>query len=164
MPLVNAILAELEQEARTTRKVLERVPDDKLEWRPHEKSMTLGRLANHIATIPSRVLSWVKASELDLDQARPAEPPDRTDLIVAAFEKHLEEIRDYLGSIDDAALKEPFTLRKGEKTLLSMPKIAVVRTVLLNHTYHHRGQLSVYLRLLDVPLPAMYGPSADEQM
>ncbi len=164
MSLVSAILGELEQESRTTRKVLERVPDDKLGWAPHPRSMTLGRLASHIAMVPSRVLLWLRAGEFDLVNAGPAPGLDQTALIVAAFEKNLQEIREHLVSIDDSVLKEPFTLKKEGNTVASLTKIGIVRSVLLNHTYHHRGQLSVYLRLLDVPLPAMYGPSADEQM
>lgn len=164
MSLVSAILGELEQESRTTRKVLERVPDDKLGWAPHPRSMTLGKLAYHIAAVPARVLLWLRAAEFDLANAGPAAGLDQTALIVAAFEKNLQEIREYLVSIDDSVLREPFTLKKDGNTVASLTKIGIVRAVLLNHTYHHRGQLSVYLRLLDVPVPAMYGPSADEQM
>ena len=164
MSMVSSILAEIEQESRTTRKVLERVPDGKLDWSPHPRSMTLGRLASHIAMVPARVLLMLRSAEFDLAQAGPGAPLDTTASIVAAFEKNLQETRDYLVSIDDAALKEPFTLKRGEKTVAAMTKIGIVRGVLLNHTYHHRGQLSVYLRLLDVPLPPIYGPTADEQM
>ena len=164
MSLVSSILAEIEQESRTTRKVLERVPDDKLGWSPHAKSMTLGRLASHIAAVPARVLLWLRAGEFDLAQAGPGAGLDQTAAIVAEFEKNMQEIREYLVSIDDSALKETFTLRKGDKTITTMTKMGIVRAVLLNHTYHHRGQLSVYLRLLEVPLPPIYGPTADEQM
>src|SRR5688500_18547025 len=113
MSLVSAILGELEQESRSTRKVLERVPDDKLGWAPHPRSMTLGRLASHIAAVPSSVLSWLRAGEFDLADAGPRQALDETALIVAAFEKNLQEMRDYLVSIDDSVLKEPFTLKKG---------------------------------------------------
>jgi uncharacterized damage-inducible protein DinB len=162
MPVVHAILAEIDQESKTTRKVLERVPGDKLSWKPHEKSMSLGRLAWHIASIPSRALMMLREGEFDLSNAGPSAPPDSTAAIMDGFERHLAEIREYLGSIDDAALKEPFTLRRGEQVIMQTKKMGVVRAVLLNHAYHHRGQLSIYLRLLDVPVPAIYGPSADE--
>src|SRR5688500_7970443 len=117
MSLVSSVLAEIEQESRTTRKVLERVPDDKLGWSPHARSMTLGRLASHIAMVPARVLLMLRAAEFDLTQAGPAAGLDQTALIVAAFEKNMQETRDYLTSIDDSALKEPFTLRRGDKTV-----------------------------------------------
>ena len=162
MPVVNAILAEIEQESKTTRKVLERVPQDKLNWKPHEKSMSLGRLAWHLAFIPSRVLSMLGEAAFDMAAAGPTTPPESTDEILAGFDKNYGDIRQYLQSIDDAALREPFTLRRGDRVILSMPKLGVVRAILLNHTYHHRGQLSVYLRLLDVAVPSIYGPTADE--
>jgi uncharacterized damage-inducible protein DinB len=164
MGLVSSILAEIEQESRTTRKVLERVPTDKLTWKPHEKSSALGRLAWHIASIPARALAMVRDGDFDMATARPLEPPDSTALIVAGFERHTAEVRAYFESIDEAVLHEPFTLRRGPQVIVSMKKIGAVRAILLNHTYHHRGQLSVYLRLLDVPVPPIYGPTADEMM
>jgi uncharacterized damage-inducible protein DinB len=162
VPIVNAILAEIEQESKTTRKVLERVPGDRLSWKPHEKSMTLGRLAWHIASLPPRVLMMLRSGEFDLVKAGPSAPPDSTAAIMEGFEKHLAEVREYFSSIDDQVLKEPFTLRRGEQVILQIKKMGVVRSILLNHAYHHRGQLSIYLRLLDVPVPSIYGPSADE--
>ena len=162
MPVVNAILAEIDQESKTTRKVLERVPADKLSWKPHEKSMSLGRLAWHLAFIPIRAMAMLRDGEFDLATAGPTAPPETTDEILAGFDRHYAEVREFLASIDDEALKEPFTLRKGERVITSMKKIIVIRSILLNHTYHHRGQLSIYLRLLDVPVPSIYGPTADE--
>lgn len=164
MPLVNAILAEIEQEARTTRKVLERVPADKLSWTPHAKSTPLGKLAWHIAAVPVRVMQMLREAEFDLSQAGPVPPPDSLPEILEGFDRHYGEVRAFLQSMSDEALKEPFTLRRGERVVMTVPKVAIVRSVLMNHTYHHRGQLSVYLRLLDVPVPSIYGPSADEQM
>lgn len=164
MPIIDPILAELDHEARTTTRVLERVPGDRLDWTPHPKSMTLGRLAWHIALIPQRVGVMLREGVFDVFTARPPEPPDQTASIVIAFHAHLAATREFLASLDDAALKETFTLRRGPETLMSIPKIAVVRSILMNHTYHHRGQLAVYLRLLDVPVPAIYGTSADEAM
>lgn len=164
MALVSSILKEIEQESRTTRRVLERVPTDKLSWKPHEKSSSLGRLAWHVAAIPARVLAMLRQGDFDMAAAPPLEPPDSTALIVAGFERHYADIRAYFESIDEAVLHEPFTLRRGPQVIVSMPKIGTVRSILLNHTYHHRGQLSVYLRLLDVPVPPIYGPTADETM
>lgn len=164
MPLVNAILAEIDQEARTTRRVLERVPEDKLSWTPHPKSTPLGRLAWHIAAIPSRVIEMLRSAEFDLSKAGPPTPPDTLAAILEGFDRHLGEIRAFLATLSDEALKEQFTLRRGDQVVMTVPKIAIVRSVLLNHAYHHRGQLSVYLRLLDVPVPSIYGPTADEKM
>lgn len=164
MGVVGAILAEIEQESRTTRKVLERVPGDKLSWKPHEKSMSLGRLAWHIAAVPARVMVMLRDGEFDIGAAGPPTPPDNVAAIVSGFERHYADVRAYFESITDETLKETFTLRRGPEVIMTMKKIGVVRSILLNHTYHHRGQLSIYLRLLDVPVPAIYGPSADEQM
>jgi uncharacterized damage-inducible protein DinB len=164
MPLVNAILAEIDQEARTTRKVLERVPGDKLTWTPHVKSTPLGKLAWHIAAVPARVMMMIREAEFDLSQAGPIPPPDNIAAILEGFDRYYGEVREFLKPMSDEALKEPFTLRRGGNVVMTVPKIVVVRSILLNHTYHHRGQLSVYLRLLDVPVPSIYGPSADEQM
>lgn len=164
MGMVKSILAELDQEARTTRKVLERVPADKLEWSPHPKSTPIGRLAWHIAMVPQRVITMLKEGEFDVANAGPPKAVNDLPTILETFAKNYDEIRAYLETVSDEALREPFTLRRGEQTLRTLPKIAMVRSILLNHTYHHRGQLSVYLRLLDVPVPSIYGPSADEPM
>lgn len=164
MPLVNAILAEIDQEARATRKVLERVPADKLSWTPHPKSTPIGKLAWHIAAVPLRVIAMMREAEFDLSNAGPIPPPDTLPEILDGFDRNYSEVRAFLQSMSDEALKEPFTLRRGDKVVMTVPKIIVVRSILMNHTYHHRGQLSVYLRLLDVPVPSIYGPSADEQM
>lgn len=162
MPLITPILGELEHESRTTVRVLERVPNEKLDWTPHPKSMSLGKLAWHIVGIPSRIGSMLHVGEFDLLNARPAEPPSDSAAMVEAFQKNVAELRTFLETLDDDALKATFTLKRGDATILSLPKIAVIRTILLNHSYHHRGQLAVYLRLLDVPVPAIYGSSADE--
>lgn len=164
MPLIDPILAELDHESRTTVRVLERLPGDRLDWTPHPKSMSLRKLAWHLATIPLRVKMMVSQGTFDLSKAGPSEPPADTTSIVDGFRANVAEIREFLTTLDDATLKEQFTLTKGGETVMSIPKIAVIRNILLNHSYHHRGQLSVYLRLLDVPLPAIYGSSADERM
>lgn len=163
MPIITAMLDELDHEGRTTTRVLERVPGDKLDWTPHPKSMSLGKLAWHIATLPQRVGVMLREGVFDVMAARPQDPPDQTASIVIAYHAHLTATREYLATLDDAALRETFTLRRGPETVMTIPKIAVIRSILMNHTYHHRGQLTVYLRLLDVPLPIVYGRSADEE-
>lgn len=164
MPIINAILGELDQEAKGTMRVLERVPSEHLRWAPHPKSSSLGKLAWHIATIPATVQKLLRSGAFDLADGRPAEVPDEAGVMVEEFRRNSAATREYLTTLDDAALKESFTLLRGGKTLTTIPKVAVIRSILMNHTYHHRGQLSVYLRLLDVPVPAVYGSSADEQM
>lgn len=162
MPFITPILGELDHESRTTVRVLERVPNDKLDWTPHPKSMSLRKLAWHVAGIPARVQVMLREGEFDVLHARPQEPPDDSAAMVGAFQQNVAELRAYLETLSDEQLKETFTLRRGADTVMSLPKIAVIRSILLNHSYHHRGQLSVYLRLLDVPVPAIYGSSADE--
>ena len=136
MRLIDPILAELEQEAPATRRVLARVPDAHLAWRPHPKSFSLGQFVQPAAT---------SAAEL-----------------VPAFEASLAAARQVLGTFDDAAMAGTWRLMSGDRELLALPRAAVLRTILLNHWYHHRGQLLVYLRCHDVPLPSVYGPTADE--
>ena len=162
--IIHSILGELDHEARTTARVLERVPEDRLDWTPHPKSMPLRKLAWHIATIPTRVLNMLRNSTFDLANAGPPPPPDTTESIVSGFQASLGELRAFLETLDDAALKESFTLTRGGAVVMTITKIALIRNILLNHSYHHRGQLTVYLRLLDVPVPSIYGPSADERM
>ena len=162
MSLVRAILSEIKVEFPSTVKILQRVPAEKLGWSPHAKSMTLGKLAWHIASLPKNIEGWLRAGEFDLGSRKASPHPETTGEIVSAFEANTESVRGYFQSVDDAALMEPFTLRYGDKVVSQMPKASVARGVLLNHAYHHRGQLSVYLRLLDVPVPAIYGVSADE--
>lgn len=158
-----ALVAELEQESHATRRVLERVPDDRLEWRPHPKSMSLGQLALHVATIPG---SLARLAQLDgLDAATvdftPASPASAAELL-PALEASVAGAREFLSGLDDAAAAATWRLTFGERELLAAPRAGIVRSLLLNHWYHHRGQLVVYLRLLDVPVPAVYGRSADE--
>ena len=161
MSIITSFLGELDHEARTTTRVLERVPQDRLEWTPHVKSMSLGKLAWHIAGLPQRIEQMLKAGVFDVTTARPAEAQPS---FVDAYQANTAALRAYLESLSDEELKETFTMKRGEQTMMQMPKLAVIRTILMNHTYHHRGQLSVYLRLLDVPVPAVYGTSADEGM
>jgi uncharacterized damage-inducible protein DinB len=162
MSLVKPLLAELEFESASTIKMLERVPREQFEWRPHAKSMSLGTLAWHIATIPKTIGRLLGAGEFDVANARPAGSPAADADLVDEYKRNLEAIRAQAGALDDDAAKQPFTLRRGDQVLQTIPKIAVLRNIFMNHSIHHRGQLSVYLRMLDVPLPAIYGTSADE--
>jgi uncharacterized damage-inducible protein DinB len=163
MALSHALSAELKQESATTRKMLERVPQDKLDWKPHDKSMTLGRLAGHIAELPSLLQATLAAEEIDFasGQYKPFLPASSSEL-TETFDKNVAKALELLQNQSDENLQKTWRLRRGEQVLLEMPRKAALRTVGLNHLIHHRGQLSVYLRLLDVPLPSVYGPTADE--
>jgi len=155
------LIQEFEAEAKTTRRVLERVPSDKLTWTPHTKSMSLGRLAMHLASAPGAISGWPVTDRFEFS-GDPGPLPTSTDDIVAAHDSGVERVKENLLKIGDARLGDSWTASMGGKTLMTMPKAALLRALLMNHTYHHRGQLSVYLRLLDVPVPPIYGPSADE--
>lgn len=162
MPISQILLPEFDQEMTGARKTLERVPEDKFGWKPHEKSMTLGRLAQHLSEIPG----WVKPTlEQDsLDFSLPYQPPPiapRAQML-EAFDKSVAEARALMAATGDERLAEPWSLSSDGKTLFTMPRIAVLRGMIMNHLIHHRAQLGVYLRLNDVPVPALYGPSADE--
>lgn len=162
MALIDGLLQELEQEAETTRRVLERVPDNKLSWRPHEKSRTLGELALHVAIVPGNVAEFVAAeSPVQAPQFAELSPKNASEL-VPALEESIAKAKKVLGGMDDAALQATWRMMQGERELLALPRLAMLRSVMLNHWYHHRGQLTVYMRELDVPIPSIYGPSADE--
>lgn len=162
MALVEGILQEFDQEAQTTRRVLERVPGDKLTWKPHPKSMSLGELALHIAAAPGLIIDWVPPPVSDIRGGEPTPQPSSTTEILSAHEQSVSKVKSTLTRIGDAGLQGTSEIKMNGMTLMTMPKIGLVRAVVLNHWYHHRGQLSVYLRLLDVPVPSIYGPSADE--
>lgn len=161
MSKIAAIVQELENEATTTRRVLERVPSDKLAWKPHAKSMSLGELALHVATSPGVICGWA-AQDVTQFKGDPLPKPTSTEQILAAHDQSIKTSKELLGQIGDAGLDQMWTAKAGDNTLMSMPKGSLVRAIVMNHWIHHRGQLSVYLRLLDVPLPSIYGPSADE--
>jgi len=163
MKIADSLINELERESAATLKLLDRVPADKLDWRPHPKSMTLGELAWHIASLPRVVASSVEAGKFDVGNARPAQTRDSDDFS-ERLKGSVAEAKRIIESFDDDAIKQPFSFMRGDQVLRAVPRYGALRTVLLNHTYHHRGQLTVYLRLLDVPLPATYGTSADESM
>ena len=162
MDTISLLLMELEQESQTTRRLLDLLPEDKLAWRPHQKSMTLGQLAMHLAMIPGAIASVVQADSFDVSANQMPPQPESRAQVVEAFEKSQAEAVEKLGEFDDAALAKMWSAKKGSRTVTMLPRGAVIRFILLNHLIHHRGQLSVYLRLLDVPLPSIYGPSADE--
>jgi uncharacterized damage-inducible protein DinB len=164
MALVDAFLQELAQEAATTRRVLERVPSDKLDWQPHAKSMTLGQLALHVATTPGQIATMIAGASMELPPDFPPKPPTpaSTEELLAAFESDLAQAQEVLKGWEDAHAAADWAITKDGNPVMAMPRAGWIRVIGLNHWYHHRGQLSVYLRLLDVPLPSIYGPSADE--
>lgn len=156
-------LGDLEDELATTRNVLERVPDEHFEWRPHEKSWTLGRLATHIADLLRFQLSMVETDDLDLaTMPRDDSPPATTAELLRRFDAGVEALRAALETLTEEAFSTPWTLRIGEKVVLRHPRARMLRSMGISHIVHHRAQLTIYLRLLDVPVPGCYGPSADE--
>jgi uncharacterized damage-inducible protein DinB len=161
MKLADTMLMEFDQEAQTTKRVLDRIPEDKLSWKPHAKSFSLGQLALHIASVPASVTAAAVPDTMEAPNFSQPEPKSRQE-VLDTFSKSLESARAALKNMDDARLNSTWSLTKNGKVLMSVPRIAFLRSILLNHNYHHRGQLSVYLRMLDVPVPSIYGPSADE--
>ena len=162
MATVKELLQELEQEAPATRRVLARVPAEKFDWRPHERSMSMGQLANHLASLPYGIVYATLQPSFDPGALPPPSAPESTDALLATFDKGMEYARAELGRMPDADLGIPWRLTRGDKELLSIPRGAALRSILLNHSYHHRGQLTVYLRINGIPLPSVYGPTADE--
>ena len=166
MTLSATLLPEFDHEMASLRKVLERLPDEKLSWKPHAKSMSLGGLATHLSNLPTWGSRLVETN--DFDVAPPGKPPPRmTELrsraeILAALDTNVAAARKAIAGASDAKLGEPWSLLAGGKKLFTLPRGACLRSMVLSHTIHHRGQLTVYLRILDVPLPGMYGPTADE--
>ena len=156
-----SLLPEFDYEMATARKVVERVPEDKFGWKPHEKSMQMGHLASHIAEMPGWAVAGLTADSLDLANYKPWSAATKAELL-ERFDTNVASARKAIEGAADATYMQNWSLNMGEKTLMSMPKIAVVRTFVLNHVIHHRGQLSVYLRENNVPVPSIYGPSADE--
>ena len=160
---VSPMIAELEQEAAATLRMLERVPEDKLDWAPHPRSMTLGQLAYHVAGVCGDVSGFLELDGLDVDSAdfTPTQPGSHAE-IMGKFEEAQAAARRRLEALTDERAGQSWRLTRGDDELFAIPKLALARTLICNHLYHHRGQLSVYLRLLDVPVPPTYGPSADE--
>jgi uncharacterized damage-inducible protein DinB len=166
MSIAESLLPEFDREMGVTRRLLERIPDDQFGWKPHDKSMTLGRLAEHLAELAVWARVSIVDSGIDLASGRPegyVSPSSRA-AVLEMFDKHVADARAALVGRTDAELMAPWKLSKEGKEIFTMPKAVVLRTFFMNHVIHHRGQMSVYLRLHNVPLPSMYGPSADESM
>lgn len=162
MAMIEAFAQEIDQEGATTRRVLERVPADRLSWKPHQKSMSLGHLALHVAQTPGVISSWALKDVFEFTGPPPEPEAKSTAQILAAHDDSVKTAKDVLRQLGDAGLQRQWEGKAGGNTLMKLPKVALFRAVVLNHWIHHRGQLSVYLRLLDVPVPSIYGPSADE--
>jgi uncharacterized damage-inducible protein DinB len=156
------LLPEFDRECATTRRLLERVPDDALDWKPHEKSFSMQQLATHLTNIPSWVGSTLSQDALDLEAGFEAPPTGTGADLVRIFDTNVAAAHEALAAAGDEDLMKPWTLRSGETEHFTLPKAAVLRNFVLNHIIHHRAQLGVYLRLRDVPVPSVYGPSADE--
>ena len=163
MSIGEQLAAELEQEARTTRRLLERVPEASFGWKPHEKSMSLGQLAGHLAQLPMLLVPALTQDEFDFATSgwKPFSPQSTAEL-AEQHDANIKAAAETLRGAADGKMGETWKLKSGDHVLFQMPRAMVSRFVGLNHIVHHRGQLSVYLRLLDVPLPSIYGPSADE--
>jgi uncharacterized damage-inducible protein DinB len=168
MSIAQSFLPEFDQEAAVTRQLLARVPEAQAAWKPHDKSMSLGRLAIHVATIPDWVVPTLTTPELDLNPpgGEGYTPQQFTSVAetLAAFDRSVAKARELLSVASDQTLLEPWSLKSAGRTFFTMPRVAVLRSMVFNHMIHHRGQLSVYLRLQDVPLPSIYGPTADNPM
>jgi uncharacterized damage-inducible protein DinB len=162
MSIAQSLIPELEQEAATTRRVLERVPADKLGWKPHPKSMSLGQLALHVADTVGRVADMAGLDEMPMPEFGPQPAAGSVSELLPALDAGVAKAKAFLGGLDDARAMGEWKVVKDGQVVMAMPRMGVVRAIMLNHWYHHRGQLSVYLRLLDVPVPSIYGPSADE--
>src|SRR5947209_9011527 len=162
MKISETLLPEFDHEYANTRRTLERVPNDKLSWQPHAKSWPFQKLATHLAQLPTWVTETFRSDHVDLAVPSEAPKPATTEEIVALFDKNVAEARAALAAAGDEEVFKPWSRRNVEQVLFTMPKIAVLRGFVFNHQIHHRGQLTVYLRLNDLPVPALYGPSADE--
>ena len=158
-----AFVGELREEAKSARRILERVPDEHLPWRPHPKSMSLGQLAHHIAVLPRGIVELIAANRTEVPNV-PLDQAESSAALVATLDKSIEHAVERLNHWGDAGLAEQWQMSVHGNVIFDMPRHAMFRYVMLNHWYHHRGQLTVYLRLLEVPLPSVYGPTADEQM
>jgi uncharacterized damage-inducible protein DinB len=166
MPIIDALLPEFDHEMANTRKVLERIPVDRLDWRPHPKSWTMGALATHVATLPTWTVETFGRNELDImpggKAPEPQAPVQSREELLTKFDSAVAAARGAIASASDAAMFQPWSLLKNGETMMTLPRAAVLRGFILSHSIHHRAQLTVYLRMCDIPVPALYGPSADE--
>jgi uncharacterized damage-inducible protein DinB len=160
---LSPMLNEFQRECATTRRVLDRVPADKLTWTPHVKSMTIGKLANHIASVPAGIAHIAQNDVHEIDPAAfaPPQPKDKKE-ILDAFEASAKTAEQFIEGLTEAQATATWRLTAKGHEVIAMPRVELIRNIMFNHLYHHRGQLSVYLRLLEVPVPSIYGPSADE--
>jgi len=163
LPAARALIAELDAEAATTRRVLQRIPDERLAWQPHAKSMTLGQLTQHIASIPGNVTRLMQQPGIDMATRRIEYAQGESGAaMLATFDASIAAAREFLSGLSEEAANETWRMTFGEREVFAIPRIGVMRTMCLHHLIHHRGELVVYLRLLDVPVPVVYGRSADE--
>jgi len=158
-----AFISELKHEAASTKRILERVPEGKFDWKPHVKSMTLGRLASHVAELPAFLNSVLTMDEFDFAKGHyKASHANNPEELMSLFQEKLDEVLQTLENTSDEKMQANFTLRNGDHVFATIPRMVAVRSMAMNHAIHHRGQIAVYLRLLDIPVPGIYGPSADE--
>ncbi len=162
MPIAQSLLAEFEIQVPVTRRFLERLPEDKLTWKPHERSMTAGQLALHLASVPGSIVHFVQSNPAQAPAGFNYPQPQNHAEILAAFDESIATVRESLAKFDDAAMEETWRMQAGGREVLAQARKDFLRDVMLNHWYQHRGQFSVYLRILNVPVPASWGPSADE--
>jgi uncharacterized damage-inducible protein DinB len=162
MSLSELLVSEFDQEMSNTRKTLERVPADKWDWKPHAKSGTLGWMAAHVATLPNFTLTMIESSEYEIEGGKRIKVENAAQLL-PTFDDLRKKTRDALVGVTDEQFHQPWSLKYKGNAMFAMPRYAAIRTMGMNHIIHHRGQLTMYLRTLDVPVPALYGPSADEQ-
>ena len=160
--VAQSLLAEFEIQAPITRRFLERLPQDKLTWKPHTRSLTAGQLALHLALVPDAIVRFVQSNPAQAPKSFEFPQPATRDEILQAHDEGVAAVRNAFSTFDEAAMRETWRMLAGEKELLAQPRSEFIRNIMLNHWYQHRGQFAVYLRLLDVPVPASWGPSADE--
>jgi uncharacterized damage-inducible protein DinB len=168
MAIADLIIPEFDREMSSTRRVLERVPDQNGAWRPHEKSFPIGHLAQHVSRLPSWATMIMTQTQVDLDPPGGRQFPDytyeKTTTLLETFDENVAKGHAAIGQALDSSFKEPWALKRRGITLVSMSRYDMLRTMMMNHIIHHRAQLTVYLRLLNIPLPGLYGPTADERM